>query len=113
MLHPARPMGRGSDSGLAHFYDVFHNNMVLVFVRHENELDKVPAAVKTGFFGPEEGGFAPNMAVVTADCSKFVCEIPYGGKESNGRIREQIFCKKIAVIQKFLRAQKAALNNSN
>lgn len=105
MLRPARPMERGSDSGLAHFYDVFHNNLVLVFVRHENELDKVPAAVKQGFNGPEEGGFAPNMAVVTADCSQFVCEIPYGGNESNGAIREKIFRDKIAVIKKFVKAQ--------
>lgn len=106
MLKPARPMGRGSDSGLAHFYDVFHDNMVLVFVRHESELGQVPDAVKEGFNGPEEGGFAPNMAVVTADASQFVCEIPFGGNESNGRIREQIFRQKIAVIQKFLKEQK-------
>ena len=101
---PSRPMGRGSNAGLAHFYDVFHDNMVLVFVRHESELDKVPDAVKQGFNGPEEGGFAPNMAVVTADCSQFICEIPYGGNESNGAIREQIFRQKLAVIKKFQQA---------
>ncbi|HEX7653451.1 MAG TPA: hypothetical protein VF607_08095 [Verrucomicrobiae bacterium] len=101
MLVPAEPMGRGSDSGLAHFYDVFHENLVLVFVRHESELGKVPEAVKVGFNGPEEGGFAPNMAVVTADCSQFICEIPYGGEQSNGQIREQIFRQKIAVINQF------------
>ncbi|HEY3763147.1 MAG TPA: hypothetical protein VGN23_15485 [Verrucomicrobiae bacterium] len=106
MLIPARPMGRGSDDGLAHFYDVFHDNLVLVFVRHESELNNVPDAVKQGFFGPEEGGFAPNMAVVTADCSKFVCEIPYGGDQSNGQIREQVFRQKIAVIKKFLATNK-------
>jgi hypothetical protein len=100
------PMGQGSNGGLAHFYAAFHDNLVLVFVHHENELDKVPPAVKTGFFGPEEGGFAPNMAVVTADCSQFVCEIPYGGKDSTGAIREQIFREKIEVIKKFLKAQK-------
>ena len=102
MLVPAYPMGQGgSDSGLAHFYDVFKDNLVLVFVRHESELGKVPDAVKQGFNGPEEGGFAPNMAVVTADCSQFVCEIPFGGKGSTGPIREQIFRQKIAVIKKF------------
>ena len=101
MLVPAPPMGRGSDCGMAHFYDVFHDNLVLVFVRHENELDKVPDAVKKGFSGPEEGGFAPNMAVVTADCSQFVCEIPYGGEQSNGQVREKIFREKIAVIKHF------------
>jgi len=112
MLVPANPMGQGSDCGLAHFYDVFHNNLVLVFVRHEAELGKVPPAVQQGFGGPEEGGFAPNMAVVTADCSQFVCEIPYGGNESNGRIREQIFRQKIAVIKKFVENQKPANNQT-
>jgi hypothetical protein len=102
---PSHPMRRGSNGGLAHFYDVFHDNMVLVFVRHESELGSVPDAVKQGFNGPEEGGFAPNMAVVSADCTQFVCEIPYGGDQSNGQIREQIFRKKIAVIQKFLKEQ--------
>lgn len=96
---PSRPMGHGSNSGLVHFYDVFHDGLVLVFVRHENELDKVPDAVKQGFFGPDEGGFAPNMAVVTADCSKFVCEIPFGGNDSDGLVREKIFREKISVIK--------------
>jgi hypothetical protein len=103
MLVPAQPMGQGSDAGLAHFYDVFKDNLVLVFVRHESELGNVPPAVKLGFNGPEEGGFAPNMAVVTADCSQFICEIPYGGDKSNGYIREKIFREKIAVIKKFLK----------
>jgi hypothetical protein len=98
---PAQPLLRGSDSGLAHFYDVFHNGLVLVFVRHESELGLVPDAVKAGFNGPEEDGFAPNMAVVTADCTQFVCEIPYGGNESNGGIRDKIFREKIAVIKQF------------
>jgi hypothetical protein len=105
MLVPAYPMRQGGDGGLAHFYDVFHDNLVLVFVRHESELNKVPGAVGQGFFGPDEGGFAPNMAVVTADCSKYVCEIPYGGQHSNGQIREQIFRDKIAVIKKFIADQ--------
>lgn len=102
----ARPMSQGSPGGLAHFYAVFHNNLVLVFVRHENEVDLVPDAVKTGFRGPDEGGWAPNMAVVTADCSQFICEIPYGGKDSNGQVREPIFRDKIAVIKAFLKTQK-------
>jgi hypothetical protein len=82
--------------------------VVLVFVRHESELGLVPDAVKQGFNGPEEGGFAPNMAVVTADCAQFVCEIPYGGDQSNGQIREPIFRQKIAVIKKFIKAQAKA-----
>ena len=98
---PSRPMGQGSNDALAQFYDVFHDGLVLVFVRHENELDKVPDAVKQGFNGPEEGGFAPNMAVVTADGSQFVCEIPYGDKYETGQQREEIFRQKIAVIKNF------------
>ena len=98
---PARPLGHGSTDGLAHFYDVFHDGLVLVFVHHESELGKVPDAVKKGFFGPDEGGFAPNMAVVTGDCSQFVCEIPFGGNDSDGATREQIFRQKIAVINNF------------
>jgi hypothetical protein len=98
---PARPMTQGGPGGLAHFYDAFHDSLVLVFVRHESELDKVPDSVKKGFNGPDEGGFAPNMAVVTADCSQYICEIPYGGDHSNGQIREAIFRKKIAEIKKF------------
>jgi hypothetical protein len=105
MLVTAPPLEQGSECGLAHFYDVFHEGLVLVFVRHENQLGLVPPAVQQGFGGPEEGGFAPNMAVVTADCSKFVCEIPYGGDKSNGGIREQIFREKIAVMKKFSQAQ--------
>lgn len=98
---PSRPMNHGSNSGLVQFYDVFHDGLVLVFVRHESELNKVPDAVKQGFFGPDEGGYAPNMAVVTADGSQFVCEIPFGGNDSDGTIREKIFRQKIAVIKGF------------
>jgi len=97
---PARPMGLGSTGALAHFYDVFHDNLVLVFVSHETEREKVPDSVKAGFNGPDEGGYSPSMAVVTADCSKFICEVPYSAKDFAGR--EQIFHEKIAVIKKFL-----------
>ena len=47
------------------------------------------------------------MAVVTADCSQFVCEIPLGGEHSNGAIRESIFRTKIAEIKKFLESPRA------
>ena len=95
-------MGDYSDNALAHFYDVFHDNMVLVFVRHEDELGKVPPAVSQGLGGPDEGGYAPSMAVVTADCSHFICEVPYGKKDFAGR--EQVFRQRITVINKFLAA---------
>jgi len=101
-FQPAQPMGAGGPNDLAGFYTVFNNALVLVFVRHEDELDKVPAAVRQGFFGPDEGGWAPNMAVVTADCSQYVCEIPMGGAHTSGAMREPIFRAKIAVIKKFL-----------
>jgi hypothetical protein len=108
MFVPAHPWNKGGNCGLAHFYLVFHEPLVLVFVRHEGELDSVPAAVNQGFKGPDEGGWAPNMAVVTADCSQFVCEIPYGGENSTGPIRDQIFRQKIAVIKEFQKQQAAA-----
>ena len=108
MFIPAHTWCQGGPCGLAHFYTVFHEPLVLVFVRHESELDSVPAAVKQGFNGPEEGGWAPNMAVVTADCSQFVCEIPYGGEKSTGAIRDPIFRQKIAVIKDFQKKQAAA-----
>lgn len=59
--------------------------MVLVFVRHETELGKVPAAVNKGFRGPDEGGFAPNMAVTDATATEFIVEIPTRGKDGPGR----------------------------
>lgn len=102
---PDEPMGTGSASGMVHFYQVFNDSMVLVFVRHENELNLVPDAVKRGFFGPDEGGFAPNMAVVSADAVDFICEIPFGGNNSDGAIRESIFRSKIGTIQAWLAAQ--------
>ena len=97
---PSYPVGDYSENAMAHFYDVFHDNMVLVFVRHESELGKVPPAVGQGFNGPDEGGYAPSMAVVTADCSHFICEVPYSDKNFAGR--EQIMRARLAVIRKFL-----------
>jgi len=73
------------DSALHHFYQAFHENVVLVFVRHETELQNVPDAVKKGFFGPDEGGYAPNMAVTDATASEFIVEIPYRDKDGPGR----------------------------
>jgi len=100
---PSRPVGDYSNNALAHFYDVFHDNMVLVFVSHERERGKVPPAVARGFNGPDEGGYSPSMAVVTADCSHFICEVPYRKQDFAGR--EQIFRDRIAIIKKFLASQ--------
>ena len=103
-----RPMDQGGGNDLAGFYTVFNKALVLVFVRHESELNQVPAAVKKGFFGPDEGGWSPNMAVVNEDCSRFICEIPLGGDQSNGLVREQVFKAKIAEIKKFQEAEKTS-----
>ena len=98
---PTRTMGKGSNAALAQFYTTFHKGLVLVFVSHERELDKIPPAAKTGIFGPEAGKFSPKMAVVTADCSQFVCLVPYGKDEATGYDRETLFKEKIAEIKKF------------
>jgi hypothetical protein len=83
--HEADPLGRGSDEALVHFYEVFNQQLVLVFVRHETELGIVPAAVAAGFRGPDEGGYAPNMAVTDATATEFIVEIPYKDLDAAGR----------------------------
>jgi hypothetical protein len=103
---PARPMGKGSNDALAQFYTTFHKSLVLVFVSHERELDKIPAAAKAGIFGLEAGKFSPKMAVTTADGSQLVCFIPYGKDGETGYGREGLFKQKITEIKKF---QDAAL----
>jgi hypothetical protein len=72
-------------SALLHFYKGFNNNVVLVFVRHENELGLVPPAVSQGFSGPDEGGWAPNMAVTDATAQEFIVEIPTSNQDGAGR----------------------------
>lgn len=94
--------GRGGPSGTAHFYRAFKDTLVLVYVRHETELGAVPAAVKQGFNGPDEGGFAPNMAVVDASAKEFIVEIPYGGNNSNGAVRDEVFTKGAQKIEQWL-----------
>jgi hypothetical protein len=104
----SRPMGWGSNNELAHFFTAFNNSLVLVFVRHEDELNLVPDSVKKGFFSPAEGGHAPNMAVVSEDASKFICEIPLGMSadgQSFGTNREPVFRRDIQLIKKFLADQ--------
>jgi hypothetical protein len=83
--HEADTRGSDSVSALIHFYQVFNRDLVLVFVRHESELNMVPAAVKKGFFGPDEGGYAPNMAVTDATATEFIVEIPYAHLDGPGR----------------------------
>lgn len=99
---PASPMGKGSESGALHFFNSFKDSMLIVFVAHENELDKVPDSVKKGFFGPDEGGFAPNMCVVSSDLKDFIVEIPLGGANSDGKVRQGVFDAKMAAIKQYL-----------
>jgi hypothetical protein len=101
LLQTGQPMERGNIGCLAHFYEAFNKNLVLVFVRHEDELAQVPSLVKTSFLGVEEGAFAPKMVVVSEDCSQLICEIPYGGDEATGQVREETFREKMAEIRKF------------
>ena len=93
---------RGGPSGTAHFYRAFKDALVLVYVRHETELGAVPDAVKQGFNGPDEGGFAPNMAVVDASAQEFIVEIPYGGNGSTGAVRDEVFTKGAQKIEQWL-----------
>ena len=105
--HEADPRDKGSDSALVHFYEAFHQNLVLVFVRHETELGQVPEAVKKGFFGPNEGGFAPNMAVVDATATEFITEIPFRGLDGNGR--DPLFAAGGREIDQWLATHPAAM----
>jgi hypothetical protein len=99
----------GGASATTHFYEAFHTPLVLVFVRHETELGAVPEAVKKGFNGPDEGGYAPNMAVVDATASEFIVEIPLGGGDANGTRRDQVFSDGAAKIEKWLTSHPGAV----
>jgi hypothetical protein len=96
-----------SVSALVHFYEAFHQNLVLVFVRHETELQLVPPAVKRGFFSEAEGGYAPNMAVTDASASEFITEIPY--KHLDGPGRDQIFAEGGKKIDEWLATHPSAM----
>jgi hypothetical protein len=98
--HQADPRSDSSNSALVHFYQVFNQNLVLVFVRHETELGMVPDAVKRGFFGPDEGGYAPNMAVTDATATEFIVEIPF--RHLDGPGRDQLFAAGCAKIDQWL-----------
>lgn len=103
---------QGSRAAFIHFYQAFHNNLVLVFVRHETELQAVPDAVKKGFFGPDEGGAAPNMAVTDADATELIVEIPMGGKgKSYGLERDAIFSAGAEKIDQWLAVHPDATTN--
>ena len=91
------PMGSGANNDLAHFYAASTAAWSLCLSAMRTSW-KAPAAVQKGFFGPEEGGHSPNMAVVSEDASEFICEIPLGmgadGK-STGASRKPVFRAKM------------------
>jgi hypothetical protein len=105
--HEADLHSKASDSALVHFYQVFNDHLVLVFVRHETELGLVPVAVRKGFSGMNEGGYAPNMAVTDATATEFITEIPYRGLDSAGR--EPIFAEGGRQIDQWLATHPDAL----
>jgi hypothetical protein len=108
--HEADMRSKGSDSALMQFYAVFHQNLVLVFVRHETELSLVPRAVMKGFRGPDEGGFAPNMAVVDATATEFIVEIPCRGLDCSGR--DELFAAGGRQIDQWLATHPDAVSTS-
>jgi len=59
-------------------------------------------AVATGFTGPDEGGFAPNMAVVDATGNEFILEVPCGPAKATGIDRDAIFKMAATKIQAWL-----------
>jgi hypothetical protein len=99
---PTDTRDTGSTAALLHFCEAFKNSLVLVFVRHETQLQRVPTAVATGFTGPDEGGFAPNMAVVDATGNEFVLEVPCGPAKATGIDRDAIFKMAATKIQAWL-----------
>jgi len=102
------PQGQGGDCATAQFVACFKDSLVLVFVRHETEIGHVPAAVHDGYSGPDEGGFAPSMAVTDPACSTYICEVPMGGSDSDGAKRLTVFRNRIDRIKAWLTAHPEA-----
>lgn len=100
---PGDPRKDYQENYYAHFYHAFKDSCVLVNVRHEDELNKVPPAVGKGFFGPDEGGWSPNICITSPDVKDYICEIPLGGgKESSMAKRHEVFLAKIEVIKAYI-----------
>jgi hypothetical protein len=107
---PASTRQKGSNPALLHFCEAFKNSVVFVFVRHETDLSKVPKAVSQGYTSPEEGGYAPNMAVVDASAQELIVEIPGGNLDAPNR--DAVFTKDAAKIQAWLAAHPTAMATS-
>lgn len=80
-----------SGPALVHYYEAFKDSMILVFVRHEMEMKKVPAAVAAGLAGADQGGFEPRMVVTDATANEMITMIPMGGLKATGLQRDAIF----------------------
>lgn len=106
---PASTRTSGSNGALLHFVEAFKDSLVLVFVRHESELQQVPRAVRSGFFGPDEGGYAPNVAVVDATASEFIVEIPYTEPGAN---RDAVFHATTGKINAWLSTHPTAVGSA-
>jgi len=102
------PQDKGGDSATAQFVNGFRDSLVLVFVRHETEIAKVPPAVSAGYSGPDEGGYAPSMAVTDPSCSTYICEVPCAGPDADGAKRLAVFRVRIDRIKAWLAAHPAA-----
>jgi hypothetical protein len=99
----------GGSNALHHFYEAFKDSVVLVFVHHESDLGKVPPAVTAGYGSPDEGGYAPNMAVVDATASELIVEIPCAGPKGRGADRDAVFKIAAARMQAWMNAHPNAV----
>lgn len=103
----------GGSGPLLHFVEAFKDSLVLVFVRHETELQQVPRAVATGLLGPDEGGYAPNMAVVDATASEFIVEVPCAAPDSTLGKRDAVFRTAAGKINAWLSTHPTAIGGAS
>ena len=101
--------GRTGSAALAHFYRAFKDPLVLVFVHHETDLPRVPEGVTRGYSSPDEGGYAPNMAVVDASGRELIVEVPMGGPQATGEVRDGIFARAAERINQWMAVHPDAL----
>ncbi len=91
-----------SATALGHLYASFHDSLVLAYVFHENEFGKWPPIVSKGMASPDEGGLSPSMTVVDPDFSCYICQVPMGGEDSDGKIRAALYQDRIRVMRGWL-----------
>jgi hypothetical protein len=83
---PANPQeaNGSSDEHLAHYVAVYDGLLTLVFVRHEDELNKLPPGAAAGIGGPEAGNWSPKLAITTPDAQQLIVMVPYGNATPQG-----------------------------